>query len=139
MLKTDKMFSYGVSICISHADKNSSMTALVTIIMLLSLITAYLIPVAYLVKYIRWWSILRTLTYSEVYSGYPRHLQGYSAIFSHGKPYWGRWRHIQAYSEPCVILTHKEIWHTWNPWIFRNLPLLNPNTYSEPCHIYENS
>ena len=39
-------------------------------------------------------------------------------------------RHIQnlAYAETC---------HTWNPGIFRTLPQLHPNAYSESCQINE--
>ena len=46
--------------------------------------------------------------------------------------------HIQAYSEPCETLAYAEIWHARNPGIFKTLPELCPDTYSGPCHIYEN-
>ena len=45
---------------------------------------------------------------------------------------------IQPYSEPCAMLAYAETWHTQNPRIFRTLPYLHPNAYSEPCHIYKN-
>ena len=31
-----------------------------------------------------------------------------------------------------------QTWHTSNPGVFSTLPLLHSDTYSEPCHIYEN-
>ena len=74
---------------------------------------AYLEPDAYL-------KLCETLT---------RHIQNpatehYSAIFRH---YW----------EPCATLAYAETWHTRNSGIFRTLPQLHPDAYSEPCHIYE--
>ena len=30
--------------------------------------------------------------------------------------------HIQPYLEPHVTLTYAEIWHFWNPGMFRTLP-----------------
>ena len=41
--------------------------------------------------------------------------------------------HVQAYSKACAPLTYAEIWNIWNPGIFRTLPLLRPDAYSEPC------
>ena len=29
--------------------------------------------------------------------------------------------HIQTYSEPYVTFAYAEIWHIWNPGIFRNI------------------
>ena len=46
--------------------------------------------------------------------------------------------HIQVYSEHCVTLAYAETWHTQNPGIFRTLPQLHLEVYSEPCHINEN-
>ena len=46
--------------------------------------------------------------------------------------------HIQSYSEPCVTLAYAETSHTRNPGIFRTLPYLHPNPYSEACHIKGN-
>ena len=47
-------------------------------------------------------------------------------------------KHIQAYSEPYATLAYAETWHTRNPGIFKTLPWLLSDAYSEPCHIYEN-
>ena len=46
--------------------------------------------------------------------------------------------HIQACSEPCATLGYAETWHTLNSRIFRTLPLLHSDAYSEPCHVNEN-
>ena len=45
---------------------------------------------------------------------------------------------IQPYSEPCVTFVYAETCHIWNAGIFRTLPQLHHDAYSEPCHIYEN-
>ena len=46
--------------------------------------------------------------------------------------------HIQVYSEPCARFAYTQTWHTQNPGIFRSLPQLHPNAYSEPRHIKKN-
>ena len=41
------------------------------------------------------------------------------------------------YSETCVMLAYTETRHIRNPGIFKTLPELHLDPYSEPCHIYE--
>ena len=63
-----------------------------------------------------WPGIFRTLPYSG---------QLIQALFSHN-------------IQPCVTLAYAETWNIPNPGIFKILPWLHPNTYSELCHIYRN-
>ena len=98
-----------------------------------------------------------------------RHIHAYSSIFRHIQIYPEKIRHIQAYSgiiqaysEPCVIITYSELWyienprifktrgifrtlihpklwyvqnqrHVQNPGLFRSPGYLKPEAYSESC------
>ena len=81
------------------------------------------------------------------------HIPAYSDKFKHKQ---GIISHIQACSEPYVILAYLELWYTQNPGVLRTLAYSEPwfiqNTgifrilaYSEPCqtstmdHFRQNS
>ena len=44
-------------------------------------------------------------------------------------------RHIQAYSEPCLTLACLESWYIRNPDIFRTRSIFRTLAYSEPWYI----
>ena len=44
-------------------------------------------------------------------------------------------RHIQAYSKPCVTLAYLEPWYIQNPDIFRTRSIFRTLAYSQPWHI----
>ena len=83
------------------------------------ILSAYLEPEAYTKphEYLSW-HIQNSAIIRTVYSGI---IQEYSSTF-------------RTLCKPA----YAETWHIWNPGLFRTLPWLHPNTYSEPCHIYKN-
>ena len=71
------------------------------------------------------------LAYSIIFSV----IKTYSDILRH---YWSIFRHIQAYSAPCVILAYSQLCHILNPDIFRTGGLFKilwnvDQAYSGPC------
>ena len=44
-------------------------------------------------------------------------------------------RHIHAYSEPCVTLEYLEPWYIQNPEMFRTRSTLKTLAYSQPWYI----
>ena len=75
----------------------------------------------------------------------PWHSQ--NSLFRHFQEYSGTFSNIQTCSgipkgHQGIVMRYIQIllriWHIRNPGIFRILPKLHPNAYSEPCHIYEN-
>ena len=87
--------------------------------------------------------IFRILAYSALC--FFRYMLAYSIIFSVIKTYsdmlrhyWSIFRHIQAYSAPCVILAYSQLCHILNPDIFRTGGLFKilwnvDQAYSGPC------
>ena len=53
-------------------------------------------------------TFMHITAYSDIFRGITRYIQD---LF----------RHIHAYSEPCVTLTYLERWYIWSPGIFRIL------------------
>ena len=77
--------------------------------------------------------ILEPKPYSKACETLTRHIQSPAIVRAIITVYSGiiPLTHIQAYSEPCVLLTYAKIWHIWNPEIFRTLPKFCPDAYSE--------
>ena len=47
----------------------------------------------------------------------------------------GLFRHVQAYSKPCVTLAYLQPWYIQNPDIFRTTSIFRTLAYSQAWHI----
>ena len=117
MLKEDKMVNGGASGCTNWADKNSNIIISCNnnvVSMLLAYdsifrILPYLMPEAYskpcqtIMKYTKNPGLVRT-----VYSTIFRRVQGYPAIFSHVKAYWGTKAYWGIFRHYLGICSHTQ-------------------------------
>ena len=62
-------------------------------------------------------------------------LQAYLGIFSHIRTYQDIFEYNQAYSGPCVNLTHSKPWHIENKRYIKNLGIFKTLAYSKPQYI----
>ena len=63
-----------------------------------------------------------------------RQIQAYSGVIRHIQ---GLFRHIQAYSEPCITLAYLETWYIQNLDIFRTRSIFRNLAYSQFWYIHK--